>query len=465
MLKLKILLPILLLLALGLAAYFYFQPSEKKQVENLTVPVERGDFVITVTATGELDAKNSVKIRGPQGMRAAGIYETTISDLVTEGSVLEKGDYVASLDRTELAGKMSDVQAEIDQVKTQLAQAKIDTAIELRDLRDQLVNLEFTKEEKQLTLEQNKYEPESVKQQARLDLEKAERDYRQLKKKYELKKEQADAQVEEILGLLRQNQSQLDRLAKLSEQFKIRAPESGMLVYARSWRGKKEPGSRLTAWDPIVAELPDLSDMISTTYVNEVDISKVSEGQDVTIQIDAFPDNKYQGQVIKVANIGEQLRGYDAKVFEVIVQLNEVDSIMRPAMTTSNEIVTNIYQEVISVPIEALQTDSLTYVYLNRKGKKLRKEVIPGASNDQGIIIEYGLEEGDDVYLTIPEGGKDLPLQTIPAEVKEEVKARMKKEKRERKQEAMRRKEKARQVKLPKGKSGGGKSGAVIISK
>ncbi|MCB0577945.1 MAG: ABC transporter permease [Phaeodactylibacter sp.] len=51
-----------------------------------------------------------------------------------------------------------------------------------------------------------------------------------------------------------------------------------MVIYARSWSGKKEPGSRVTAWDPVAAELPGLTDMTSQAYVNEVDISKVREG-------------------------------------------------------------------------------------------------------------------------------------------------------------------------------------------
>lgn len=50
-----------------------------------------------------------------------------------------------------------------------------------------------------------------------------------------------------------------------------------MVIYARSWSGKKEPGSRVTAWDPVVAELPDLTDMTSQAYVNEVDTSKVQQ--------------------------------------------------------------------------------------------------------------------------------------------------------------------------------------------
>ena len=93
----------------------------------------------------------------------------------------------------------------------------------------------------------------------------------------------------EILSLLKKNQLEMGQLQTVSDGFTITAPSDGMLIYSREWGGKKEPGSRVSAWNPVVAELPDLTDMISKIYVNEVDISKVSKGQDVSIKIDAFP--------------------------------------------------------------------------------------------------------------------------------------------------------------------------------
>jgi len=454
----RLLLPLGLALLIAAGAYFYFSSSETVQLDEVKTTVSKGAFEITVSATGELAAKRSVKIRAPQGMRAAGIYETTLSDLVPEGTVVEAGEYVGSLDRTELASKMSTVQTEIEKIQTQLEQAKIDTAIELRGLRDQLVNLEFTKEEKLLNVEQNKYEPQSVIQQAELDLERTARDYRQLQKKYELKQQQAVAKIQEVDALLRQNYMKLKTYTDLSKEFMINAPESGMVIYARSWRGKKEPGSRISAWDPIVAELPDLSDMISQTYVNEVDISKVEEGQDVTIKVDAFPDKSYTGSVIKVANIGEQLKGYDAKVFEVVVQVNEVDSILRPAMTTSNEIVTNVFKEVVYVPLEALQNDSLTFVYKASGGQIIKQEVITGLSNADHIIVEHGLEEGETVFLATPAGAENASVESIPEEVKEKILARLEKEEKERQESARRKKEKVKDIPPPSNNhnSGGG---------
>ncbi len=441
--------------------YYFSSPAAAVQDQELRYEVARQPFVIQVTATGELAAKKSVKIRAPQGMRAAGIYETTLSDLVPEGNVVEAGDYVASLDRTELAGKMSDVQTELEKIRTQLEQARIDTAIELRGIRDELANLEFAKQEKLLAVEQSKYEPRSVIQQAELDLERTERDFRQLLKKYELKQQQAIAKIQEIDALLRQNQRQLQVYNELSEQFTIHAPEPGMVIYARTWRGKKEPGSRISAWDPIVAELPDLSDMISQTYVNEVDISKVQEGQDVKIEVDAFPDRAYTGKVIKVANIGEQLSGYDAKVFEVIVQVNEVDSILRPAMTTSNAIITGIYEDILAIPLEGLQSDSLTFVYKDSGSGVVRQEIVTSLASSDEIMVEYGLSAGDVIFLVPPPGAEEAPFVPLDPATKAKIRKRLMEEEAERQAEALRQKESVKDIEPPTSDQGGG--GGFII--
>jgi multidrug efflux pump subunit AcrA (membrane-fusion protein) len=455
-----ILLPLAALL-IAAGAYFYLQPGSARQDDDLLATVPQGGFEIRVTATGELNAKRSVKIRAPQGMRPAGIYETTLSDLVAEGTLVKEGQYVATLDRTELASKMTNLQTEIEKIQTQLEQARIDTAIEMRGIRDELVNLGFSKKERLLRLEQSRFEPQSVIQQAELDMERTERDYQQLLQKYELKQQQAIARIQEINALLRQNQMQLGVLTELSQEFTIMAPKEGMVIYARTWSGKKEPGSRISAWDPVVAELPDLSDMISKTYVNEVDISRVKVGQEVNIRVDAFPDQRYTGIVIQVANIGEQLRGYDAKVFEVVVQVNESDTILRPAMTTSNEIITDVIPDVVFIPLEALQTDSLAFVYKNQNGRVVRQEVIPGLSNDNEIIIDHGLEAGDRIYLNIPKGAETAPWIPIDAEVRAEILRQQEAEKARRQEEAAKRQQKAKAIEPPSPSSGG--SGDFII--
>jgi hypothetical protein len=165
-------------------------------------------------------------------------------------------------------------------------------------------------------------------------------------------------------------------------------------------------GSEISTWDLTVATLPDMSSMISKTYVNEIDISKIKRGQVVRIGVDAFPEKSFTGYVSSVANIGEQLPNTDAKVFEVVINLTESDPILRPSMTTSNSIVTRTFDSVLYIPLETVfSNDSLTFVY---RKNNTRQVVVLGEANENEIIVEAGLEAGDKVFLSIPDGTEEM---------------------------------------------------------
>jgi len=141
--------------------------------------------------------------------------------------------------------------------------------------------------------------------------------------------------------------------------------------------------------------------MTSKTYVNEIDISKVRTGQKVEIGVDAFPDRNYTGEVVEVANIGEQLRNSNAKVFEVKIVVNESDTILRPAMTTKNTIITDVIADAIYIPLESVQTqDTISFVY--RAGRQVKQQVRLGRSNENEIVVQEGLQAGDMIYLVPP---------------------------------------------------------------
>jgi hypothetical protein len=176
-------------------------------------------------------------------------------------------------------------------------------------------------------------------------------------------------------------------------------------------------GATMNAWENIVAELPDLTEMISKTYINEIDISKVKVGQKVQLGVDAFPEKKFTGKVIEVANIGEQLQSSNAKVYEVRIVVNEFDSILRPAMTTKNKILTSIIDSVLFIPIEAIfNNDSVTFVYAKDGGSIKRQQVIVGQSNENEIIIKAGLQAEDEVLLVPPDKAEKLSLESLPKE-------------------------------------------------
>jgi hypothetical protein len=143
--------------------------------------------------------------------------------------------------------------------------------------------------------------------------------------------------------------------------------------------------------------------MESITYVNEVDIQKIAAGQKVKLKLDADPNKPLTGTVATVANIGEQRPNSDAKVFEVRVRVHESDTTLRPAMTTSNEILVAKLDSVLSVPLECIHTEgTTTFVYKKNGAGVVRQEVKLGLMNDNAVVVLEGLTEEDELYLSSP---------------------------------------------------------------
>lgn len=409
----------LTLVIIAVAGYFIF--GKEKANSSIIATVKKGSFPIEVTTTGELIAKSSEKIYGPQGLRQIQIWQVKIQDIIPDGTVVDSGQYVASLDRTEISNKIKDEETNLEKLETQLTKTKLDTSLELRNARDELINLKYALEEKKITLEQSIYEPPATIRQVEIDLEKGQRAYEQAEKNYKLRYQKAVANMQEVTASYNQAQRKLTQMTDVLKQFNVVAPKAGMVIYKRNWDGNKMGvGATVNAWENIVAELPDLTEMISKTYINEIDISKVKVGQEVQIGIDAFPQKKFTGKVKEVANIGEQLQNTNAKVYEVRIIVNEFDSILRPAMTTKNKILTSVVDSVLFVPIEAIfNADTLAFVYKKSGNSISKQQVIVGLSNDNEIIIHAGLEENDQILLVPPENADDLTVKTLPKEIVE----------------------------------------------
>ena len=158
----------------------------------------------------------------------------------------------------------------------------LDTAVTLSDLRDNIKNLKFSVEEAEITLEQSKFEPPTTIRQAEISLDKAKRSLEQAIKGYSLKIEQARSDMKTIKFNLSEQRQRVSDLQAILSKFTIYAPADGMVIYKRDrTNAKRKVGSSIHSWDNVVATLPDMSSMISKTYVNEIDVSKVEVGQKV----------------------------------------------------------------------------------------------------------------------------------------------------------------------------------------
>lgn len=400
-----------------LITYFIFRGDKNSEASTIMAQVKKGQFRVEIETTGELEAKSSVKILGPSQLRNFQIWQVTVQNIINEGTVVKKGDWVATLDPSEFQTKFAAKQIELDKASSRFNQTQLDTTLQLRQSRDELINLKYAVEESTIVLEQSKFEPPATIKQLEINLDKSKRAYQQALDNYKIKKNQNIEKMREVAAELRKVQTEYDGMTKVLESFSVMAPEDGMVIYQKHWDGKPiKAGSRIDMWDPTVATLPDLTVMMSKTYVNEVDVRKVQKDQTVEIGLDADPDKKLQGTVTSVANVGEQRPNSDAKVFEVMVEIKGTDPTLRPSMTTSNKIVARVLDDVLFIPLESLHTqfDSVTYVFKRDGINTVKQEVIVGETNANDAVILGGLAVDDRIYLSIPAGMDSKDVNLLP---------------------------------------------------
>ncbi|HTH57559.1 MAG TPA: efflux RND transporter periplasmic adaptor subunit [Cyclobacteriaceae bacterium] len=400
-----------------LVGFFVVRGNKDGDVADIMAVVKKGKFKVEIETTGELEAKNSVKIMGPGGLRNFQVWQVTIQSIVDEGTVVKKGDWIATLDRSEFHNKFSQKQIDYEKANSKFVQTQLDTTLIMRQSRDELINLRYTVEEKDIVRQQSKFEPPATIKQTEIDLDKAKRGYQQALDNYKIKKSQNVEKMNEVGAELRKVKSEFDGMNKILESFDVKAPEAGMVIYEKGWDGKPvKAGSQIHMWDPTVATLPDLTKMQSKTFVNEVDIRKIKPGQRVEVGLDAYPDKKLTGKVIHVANVGEQRPNSDAKVFEVLVEIDGTDATLRPSMTTSNKIIANEVAEALYVPLECLHSDhdTVTYVFKQSGASMVKQEVIVGETNSNEAVVTGGITENDRLYLSVPPGNEDTSVNLLP---------------------------------------------------
>lgn len=409
--KKKFLFPALILILLVFLILF-FSKSEADP-NQITTLVKRGTFSALIFSSGQLESEKSESIEIPEKLkdRNLRIWELTITQMLEEGSVVDSGDFVATLDHKAVEEQIKLAQDEMDKTLSEFEDSKIDSNLNLSNQRDVIVNARLDQEEKKIIMNESVYESPSIQKKAAMDFDKAKRKLEQEQKAYGLKKKQEENKVDRRYINYRQISERLGELQKLFTALEITAPKAGILTYFRTpWGEVTKTGTKVGMYNSVIATIPEMTNLISRTYINEIDISKVKIGQNVKIGIDAFPEKQLSGEVISVANIGQAMPNSDAKVFEVKIKISGVDIELKPAMTTSNTIETGIFPDTLMIATDAVfENDSMKFVYVGKE--KPHKQIVwLGDENENHVLIKKGLQEGDFIWLTEPEDMDKLEI-------------------------------------------------------
>jgi HlyD family secretion protein len=243
--------------------------------------------------------------------------------------------------------------------------------------------------------------------QARSDATLTKESLRQLESAaaYRLQQKQAaisaaQSRIDEAASKLALAQQQLART-------EVRADVAGIVVYREVFFGseqrKPQVGDQVWANQPLLI-LPDISKMVVESRVRETDIHKVEKNQGVKVRVQAYPDLKLTGVVTLVGTLAqEEKERRGAKFFGVTIQIDGSEPRLRPGMTAQVEIEVEERPRALYVPLQAVfEKEGRSICYLVRRGRLQAQDVVTGPSNQDFVVIDRGLREGDRVALRDP---------------------------------------------------------------
>ena len=329
----------LILIGAMVAAYLMRGSGDavKVQVEEVT----RERIIEKVGASGNVQPVTSVDI-------AANVSGKILSLGAVEGDRVVMGQLLVSLDSTKYV-------ATVEQRRAALRSAKAQQAVELATEK---VVKSTTKRQKELFRKGLISESELETANGNLEVAKA---------RFNSSKESV-SQAKAFLDQVK------DDLAKT----KLYSPSAGTVIRINKEVGEIALGSQFQ--QDIIMTIADLSQMEVLVEVDENDVVLLEEGDTTEIEIDAFRDEVFMGIVYEVANsavtkgLGTQEQVTN---FEVTIRMLRFPKMLRPGMSATVEVITNISDSTIAIPIQ-----SVTVREPKRLERKEREEGVAIASDE-----------------------------------------------------------------------------------
>ena len=382
----------------------------KGEVEVRLEAVQKRDLVSAVTASGNIEAKSQVDVQSEVTARILKIH-------VQEGDLVTRGQLLIELDQVQFKGAVDRATAALTSQRASEVQARanrdqahraLDRALELKRTTPTLISDE---------------EVETAQQQADV----ADAVYLS-----------SQAQVQQSEASLKEAQDNLART-------KLYAPISGRVVRLAVEEGEVAQTGTFSRDVGLLMRIADLSVIQATVKVDETDVVRLALGDSVSVEIDAFPDTTFVGEVTKIANSAATTttttQGSDRAVdFEVEVTLANPPADVRPDLSMTARIITDVRHQVLSIPIIALTSrartpsgDSLVSqplvdstgakvpeqlgVFLVHNGIAMFRPVTIGITGDEHFEVLSGLAAGDTVVAGSYQAIRDMTDSTHVREV------------------------------------------------
>jgi len=371
-------------LVLAVAGGYYFFATREPERTYKTAPVERGDIVATVSATGNLSAVTTVQV----GTQVSGTIQRLFVDF---NSPVKKGEVIAQIDPSLFSAEVEQSRGNFLAAQANLAKARA-TAADARR-----------------TMERNRQlVQDGVVSQGDFDAA-------------ETRAAEASAAVKAAEATVIQTRGALARAETNLKNATIRSPVDGVVISRNVDVGQTVAASFQTPTLFTIAQ--DLTRMQIETSVDEADISRVRVGQPVTFTVDAYPDTPFTARVAQVRSAPVVTQ--NVVTYVVVITVANPELKLKPGMTANVAIEVGRTDNVLKVPKAALryrprsdndasepramgrpagmkgkQEGGQQVFVLSTEKKPVPVKITTGIGNDSHVeVTGGGLKEGDPVIV------------------------------------------------------------------
>ena len=361
----KIILVLVVLVAVAGGAAVAFSSNGNDGEDALpTVEVTRGDIVDKALAVGTIEPRVEVDVKS----QVSGVVQRQFAEA---GDYVEAGSPLLEIKPNPTPRELVDAERQID-----LRQLEVD------NLGSEFERLEQLRD-KQLVSEQ--------------EFERAKRGYEEAKLQVQIAREQ--------LALLREG-----RVSTNTGDFEtvVRAPVSGFILDKEVEIG--DPVVPLTSFQEgtVLMTMANMGDLIFRGTVDEIDVGRLNEGMEASIQVGALPNAKVGGRLEKIWLKAQQEEGSTSTVFPVELEITEavqVDSsaevpqrsvTLRAGYSANAEIIIERRDSVLLIPERVIEFsgDEATVQVALAEGESEERTIRTGLSDAINIEVVSGLEEG-----------------------------------------------------------------------
>ncbi len=361
------------------------------RVEN----VEHRDLVAKVRASGHIEPRRSVDI-------SADISGRIVELPIEEGQNVREGDLLLVIEATQYEAAVQRAEAGLAEARAREVQARADYEQARRDA-DRLSQLKARTEDLITDQEVERAVTLAEVKQALWQASKHG--------------------VEMARAAVREAQDRLDKTV-------IRAPMSGRITRLSVEKGETAIVGTMNNPGSLLLTVSDLSEMEAVVEVDETDVPEIAIGDSASIEIDAFPNQRFTGRVTKIGNSSirpvrsrTSTASEQAIDFEVRISLDTPPEGIRPDLSATADVITATREQVRAIPIIALtlideddfelmenelmaedsariagrDASQIEGVYVVEDGVVHFRSVVIGITGDNYFEVLDGLQEGETI--------------------------------------------------------------------